>query len=136
MSFAIRYFPGPRLGYGKVVSRHGMHVLFQAYAGNEPQPGTLPEVVHWDDIIEGRFASPAKVILAIDESMRWFKALEAERGAEQSAEVLMTHLRRYERDDCEVCHGARGGVRGNENIVDGKVVCDYCTIDILDARKS
>lgn len=31
-----------------------------------------------------------------------------------------------EPDDCEVCDGARGGVKGNENIIDGKRVCDYC----------
>lgn len=29
-------------------------------------------------------------------------------------------------DNCEVCHGANGGVRGNEQLVDGKVMCDYC----------
>ncbi len=30
------------------------------------------------------------------------------------------------RDACESCHGARGGVPGNENIVGGRVLCDYC----------
>lgn len=29
-------------------------------------------------------------------------------------------------DRCEICHGERGGVRGNENIVDGIRMCDYC----------
>lgn len=32
-------------------------------------------------------------------------------------------------DDCEICHGKKGGVRGNENIVDGIVMCDYCSIE-------
>ena len=31
-----------------------------------------------------------------------------------------------EYDKCEICGGAKGGVPGNENIVDGLVVCDYC----------
>jgi hypothetical protein len=31
-----------------------------------------------------------------------------------------------QRDNCELCHGTRGGVPGNENRVDGKVICDYC----------
>ena len=31
-----------------------------------------------------------------------------------------------ELDMCEVCGGAEGGVPGNENVVDGVVVCDYC----------
>ena len=32
-------------------------------------------------------------------------------------------------DACEVCHGAKGGVPGNENIVNGKVTCDHCTVE-------
>jgi hypothetical protein len=35
------------------------------------------------------------------------------------------------KDDCERCLGERGGVPGNENIVDGVVLCDYCTADEL-----
>ncbi len=30
-------------------------------------------------------------------------------------------------DNCKVCNGMRGGVRGNENIIDGVVTCDYCS---------
>lgn len=29
-------------------------------------------------------------------------------------------------DNCEVCHGERGGVPGNENVVNGVIICDYC----------
>lgn len=29
-------------------------------------------------------------------------------------------------DACEVCLGTRGGVPGNENNVDGTIMCDYC----------
>lgn len=29
-------------------------------------------------------------------------------------------------DKCEVCLGEKGGVRGNENVIDGVVMCDYC----------
>ena len=32
-------------------------------------------------------------------------------------------------DACEVCGGTRGGEPGNENIIDGVVMCDYCTGD-------
>jgi hypothetical protein len=31
------------------------------------------------------------------------------------------------RDDCQFCLGAKGGMRGNENVVNGVVMCDYCT---------
>jgi hypothetical protein len=34
-------------------------------------------------------------------------------------------------DDCEVCLGRNGGVPGNENIVDGIVMCDYCAAQRL-----
>jgi len=30
------------------------------------------------------------------------------------------------RDGCELCGGKRGGVPGNENLIGGKRVCDYC----------
>jgi len=29
-------------------------------------------------------------------------------------------------DDCEICNGELGGVKGNENVIHGKKVCDYC----------
>jgi hypothetical protein len=32
------------------------------------------------------------------------------------------------KDNCEICHGESGGVKGNESIVNGKVVCDYCSV--------
>lgn len=30
-------------------------------------------------------------------------------------------------DNCRICGGHRGGVLGNENVVEGVVVCDYCS---------
>jgi len=35
----------------------------------------------------------------------------------------------FELDNCQACNGARGGVRGNENVIDGVVLCDYCSVD-------
>ena len=29
-------------------------------------------------------------------------------------------------DKCEICEGKMGGIRGNENIINGRLVCDYC----------
>jgi len=31
-------------------------------------------------------------------------------------------------DNCEICKGMKGGVKGNENIIDGIVMCDYCHV--------
>ena len=36
-----------------------------------------------------------------------------------------------EHDNCYICHGSRGGVKGNENIIDNIVLCDYCMVDYL-----
>lgn len=30
------------------------------------------------------------------------------------------------KDGCQVCKGTCGGVKGNENIINGMVICDYC----------
>lgn len=30
-------------------------------------------------------------------------------------------------DECQMCLGWSGGAPGNENIIDGVIVCDYCT---------
>ena len=29
-------------------------------------------------------------------------------------------------DDCQICHGEEGGELGNENLINGVRVCDYC----------
>ncbi len=39
------------------------------------------------------------------------------------------------KDKCEICKGERGGIPGNENIVKGTIICDYCHADYLKDRK-
>lgn len=64
------------------------------------------------------------------------------RGVVTAAEKIATGVRGTPtlplegkaQDDCEVCHGTKGGVRGNENIVDGKVICDYCHAEHLTSK--
>src|SRR5690242_12125451 len=38
-------------------------------------------------------------------------------------------------DNCQRCKGAKGGVLGNENIVNGVVMCDYCTSEVSRASQ-
>lgn len=49
---------------------------------------------------------------------------------------LLSHLSalltKPEADNCEICKGTRGGVRGNENRVGDQVMCDYCHLDYRD----
>lgn len=44
----------------------------------------------------------------------------------RAEEALAMEQMRMMRDGCEVCDGAQGGVPGNENRIEGRVVCDYC----------
>lgn len=37
-------------------------------------------------------------------------------------------------DNCEVCKGEKGGTRGNENVIDGVVTCDYCHAEQMEKR--
>jgi hypothetical protein len=57
----------------------------------------------------------------------------------QSCSKIMARIIEYcwgfLKDNCEVCHGKRGVTRGNENIIDGKIVCDYCTSDLIKIDK-
>jgi hypothetical protein len=46
------------------------------------------------------------------------------------ADVLL-RIANTELDECSRCNGVRGGVKGNENVVDGVVLCDYCHADDL-----
>lgn len=41
---------------------------------------------------------------------------------------------KYRPDNCEVCKGEKGGIRGNENIINGVVMCDYCHAEDMDNR--
>lgn len=34
-----------------------------------------------------------------------------------------------DKDNCEVCLGEKGGVLGNENVIDDVVMCDYCSAE-------
>lgn len=40
-----------------------------------------------------------------------------------------------ERDKCFFCLGARGGVRGNENIEFGRPCCDDCSVLLVNLQK-
>ena len=35
---------------------------------------------------------------------------------------------------CQICSGTRGGIPGNNNVINGIAVCDYCHADILNGK--
>jgi len=39
-------------------------------------------------------------------------------------------------DNCEVCKGEKGGMKGNENVIDGVVTCDYCHAEQMEHSES
>lgn len=59
-------------------------------------------------------------------------------GARMVLMEVLDHIAALEReiaelrakDGCQVCGGSRGGVKGNENVVDGVVTCDYCHAEL------
>ena len=40
-----------------------------------------------------------------------------------------------ELDNCDICKGIKGGLAGNENIINGKRVCDYCHAEMMTTVK-
>lgn len=43
---------------------------------------------------------------------------------------LLEELWNMQTDNCEICLGESGGTLGNENIIDGVTVCDYCHAEL------
>jgi hypothetical protein len=35
------------------------------------------------------------------------------------------------KDKCQLCEGNSGGEPGNENIIEGVIVCDYCSVILI-----
>ncbi|AFU86738.1 hypothetical protein D869_gp176 [Caulobacter phage CcrRogue] len=80
-------------------------------------------------------AARAEVDILVKQAQAMLQALTDLRDRRFKETVQAQERDGVQRDGCEVCNGSRGGVPGNENVVDGKVVCDYCHVDIMDARK-
>ncbi len=57
---------------------------------------------------------------------RWIQDKLAEN--KQLKKTLYYELPDKYPDNCEICKGANCGVRGNENIINGVVMCDYCHV--------
>ena len=38
------------------------------------------------------------------------------------------------RDTCTICLGVNGGTPGNENIINGNAVCDYCHVKLIGVK--
>lgn len=51
-------------------------------------------------------------------------------------EDLRRQLGNLEHDKCKLCLGIKGGALGNENVIDGVVVCDYCHVILMDMAKN
>ena len=50
-------------------------------------------------------------------------------------EKILTLVPESQRDGCSNCHGLRGGIPGNENVIDGKFYCDYCDSELFPPLK-
>lgn len=55
-------------------------------------------------------------------------------GNKETDHIVLDHDYEYKPDNCQVCLGAKGGMLGNENVIDGVVVCDFCTVLHMDGK--
>ena len=55
-------------------------------------------------------------------------------GRNEKNHLVLDHDYEYRPDNCQTCLGTQGGMLGNENIINGVIVCDYCTVDYMDGR--
>ena len=55
-------------------------------------------------------------------------------GISEAKHTDLDHTYHYEPDNCQVCKGEKGGLLGNENIIKGIIVCDYCHVDYMDGK--
>jgi hypothetical protein len=62
-----------------------------------------------------------------------YKLYAAPVSAQQGAAKAATTV---EKDGCRLCLGAKGGVPGNENVIGGVVVCDYCSSTLMDMKSA
>lgn len=60
------------------------------------------------------------------------------RLAQRAGKIERWWRAHFYRDHCEICHGRRGGVRGNENVVGwlGVIMCDYCHVEYEDKQRA
>lgn len=139
--FIIRIHPHHSLSYGKIVEgapHYEGTFIFQAYAGEKPH-GRVERVAIESLVTTHEYDTAAEVQAAMDKAFEWFKPSPfAERQkrvkmqlvalAALETDAWVRHIRdgMPERDNCQVCMGAKGGTKGNENVIDGVVTCDYC----------
>jgi hypothetical protein len=78
----------------------------------------------------------ALVIFGVGATIVWSEvSARRSQGRARCAQLRVeSHIRLRSYDACEVCHGMKGGVPGNENDVEGVVCCDYCYSDGSVAR--
>lgn len=76
---------------------------------------------------EGYYGGKARAYEAVTELGNGFTIWK--RVYVRNARYHNGHGLKHRTDNCQICHGKKGGVRGNENRINGLVVCDYCTAD-------
>lgn len=80
-----------------------------------------------------KYFNPA-IDLSSDKEDQWWSLhdqCERARQALDSPPSSIGAVVEAARDSCEICKGHNGGVPGNENVIEGKTVCDYCHAVLL-----
>lgn len=83
--------------------------------------------------LEQKLAGHEEHVSVLEHAL-WQRAGAAAEGNPRQQQVIYNFwyangvLHKY-LDRCQSCRGMRGGVRGNENVVDGVILCDYCSVE-------
>jgi hypothetical protein len=77
-------------------------------------------------------SSSVNLACAVELDSGDWKDIGVEIWSSDTNELTKASVFKVERDDCEICLGERGGIKGNENIIDGQIVCDYCSVDCIE----
>lgn len=98
-----------------------------------PQPDEARRITGWLtlDGYGGRTATLVEIVGQTPKRLR-IRAIERTRlaGRRRYLEIGETALvpTYAVKDNCANCQGIRGGVPGNENVINGRRVCDYCSV--------
>jgi hypothetical protein len=80
--------------------------------------------------------SHAKYIVQKTQGQEWDDPEEWATEAAELAHAVLRLIPESPPDDCQFCRGAKGNVKGNENVFSGIVVCDDCSILVREILNS
>jgi predicted CXXCH cytochrome family protein len=121
------------------LSKRAIRLINQYYhtVNNSLATTTEAEVIYYADKTVALLRNSAKDLLGIGWALRGKKDKpNTDIGLRVALGRAVLHMiYPHEKDNCTICHGIKGGVKGNEIKDNGKLICDYCHADMLAKEK-